>query len=109
MFVRSDAVAAVGRSGGEKAGAHLVDALDDDERMVRLQAIGEIGRRRYAPATPKLVEMLETTRGVERLSVAHTLAAIGDTEIEPALRRARRSEWRPWLPISIPRRVSGQR
>jgi HEAT repeat protein len=107
-LVRSEAVASVGCSGDEGAVAHLVDALDDGDRTVRLVAIGWIGNRRYSPAKPKLVEMLETTHGVERLQVAHALAAIGDPDVEPALRRARRSEWRPWTRFSIPRRVSGE-
>ena len=76
----------------EKAIAILINALDDANTEVRLEAASALGEVKSAAAKPKLVAHLNDTEAEVRKAMALALMKVGDRDTIPVLQNALEQE-----------------
>lgn len=85
---RRDVVRELAGYPAEAAQAALLDALEDDDLAVRLEAAQAAGRVRLAAAVPILRDWLDDANAETRAAAASALGAIGDARARDGLLRA---------------------
>lgn len=94
-LVRREAIQALKQFGGGRALEHVQRAIDDPDPGVRLYALRHMVLHRYAPAFPRVAEVVESERWRERSPTEQRLlfeafgALGGESAFEPLARRAR--------------------
>jgi HEAT repeat protein len=87
--VRGEAADSLGDIGDPSTGYDLFKRLAvEEDPGVRFLLLGSLGRTRYAPALPALIEALHNADHGSRAWIARGLARIGDKAALPALRQA---------------------
>ena len=97
--VRTQALEAVVKLGGEKASALLVAAIDDDDEMARTIAVHGLGFHRSGPGIKKLRELLRLPnfRGRNSAMIRTAAIALGRLADADSKQRLLRLARKPWV------------
>ncbi len=111
--VRYEAIRALGQIGGTEAARTITEALDDENPLIRRQAVKILGKMRYPAAVPVLIQMLQARNKLkteEKTSIGEeicqALSQIKDPRcIDPLIKLANPPAWALWFKTAASREL----